>query len=232
MSTPAIQITRVTKNYRGLRPLRVAAFVLAPGERVAISGLDVAAAEALVDLVTGATLPDEGEIRVFGRGTADITTDTEWLAWLDQFGIVTNRAVLLDALTVQQNLAVPFTLDIEPVAPEIAERVEQLAEEVGLTPDLLDRRLATIAPDDRMRIHLARAVALDPAALLLEHPTALMPRTTVAVFAGDVRRVAVARRVAVLAMTEDREFADAVAERLLVWRAATGELRARRGWLR
>jgi len=41
----------------------------------------------------------------------------DWLAAVDRFGIVSERAVLLDVLSVVQNLAVPFTLEIEPPLP-------------------------------------------------------------------------------------------------------------------
>jgi ABC-type transporter Mla maintaining outer membrane lipid asymmetry ATPase subunit MlaF len=232
MPTPAIHVSRVAKNYGGLRPLRVAELVMAAGERVAISGLDIAAAQTFVDLLTGATLPDEGDIRIFGRGTADIATDTEWLASLDRFGILTNRAVLLDGLTVQQNIAMPFTLAIEPVDAVTAARVSTLCGEVGLPQDLLDRRVAALTPDTWMRIHLARAVALDPAVLLLEHPTASLPRETVAAFAADVRRVAETRQAALLALSEDREFASAVADRVLALNGATGALNAESKWRR
>ena len=65
--TPALEITGVTKSYQALRPLRLQSLTVAPGECVAISGVDAGAAEILVNLITGATLPDEGQIRVFGR---------------------------------------------------------------------------------------------------------------------------------------------------------------------
>ena len=61
---PALQITGVRKSYGGLRPLRIQSLAIAAGERVAMTGLDAAAAEMMVNLVTGASLPDEGEIRV------------------------------------------------------------------------------------------------------------------------------------------------------------------------
>jgi ABC-type transporter Mla maintaining outer membrane lipid asymmetry ATPase subunit MlaF len=231
-SDPVFHVTRVTKTYGGLRPLRVADLVIAPGERVAISGLDVGAAEVFVDLLTGATLPDEGDIRVFGRATAEIATDTEWLASLDRFGLVTNRAVLLDGLSVRQNLAVPFTLSIEPVEPEIAARVATLATEVRIERELLERPVAAVPPDARIRIHLARAIALEPAALLMEHPTVSLPQTSVAAFASDVRRVADARRLAVLALTEDLEFATMVADRVLTLKGATGVLSPASRWTR
>ena len=63
-----VQITGVRKNYGGLRPLRIARFLTSQsGERVAITGIDATAAEMVVNLVTGASVPDEGEVRVFGR---------------------------------------------------------------------------------------------------------------------------------------------------------------------
>jgi hypothetical protein len=47
-----------------------------------------------VHLVTGAALPDEGVVSIAGRDTRAISTDTEWLRSLDQFGIrhATSRA--------------------------------------------------------------------------------------------------------------------------------------------
>ena len=229
-TAPVILVTRVVKNYRALRPLRVAELVVAPGERVAISGLDAAAAETFVDLLTGATLPEEGNIQVFGRDTAEIATGAEWLASLDAFGLVTNRAVLLDGLSVVQNLAIPLTLSIEPVAPEIAARVGLLAREVGLEPAILDRQVAATEADARMRIHLARALALGPTALLMEHPTSSLASGSVARFADDVRRVVADRRLTLLALTEDREFSSVVADRVLVLNGATGALTSASRW--
>ena len=59
-----------------------------------------------------------GEVRVFGRPTSAIADSADWLATVDRFGIVSERAVLLEALTVVQNLAMPFTLEIEPPPPD------------------------------------------------------------------------------------------------------------------
>ena len=66
----------------------------------------------------------KGEVVVAGRPTASIATPEEWLAYLDRFGLVNARAVLLDQLTVGQNLAVARTLIAErrenslPPAPQ------------------------------------------------------------------------------------------------------------------
>ena len=65
--TPVVDMSGVVKNYSGLRPLRIESLSVAESERVAIAGIDAAGAEVLVNLLTGASLPDAGEVRVFGR---------------------------------------------------------------------------------------------------------------------------------------------------------------------
>ncbi len=135
--TAVLEIEGLRKHYAGLRPLRVQQLSVASGERVAVDGFDGPAAELLVNLVTGATLPDEGVVRTFGRSTAEIASGDEWLASLDRFGIVSDRAVLLEASTLAQNLAMPFTLEIDPVAPHTLATVTALAGDCGISVEWL-----------------------------------------------------------------------------------------------
>jgi ABC-type transporter Mla maintaining outer membrane lipid asymmetry ATPase subunit MlaF len=238
--SPVVQIARVTRNYQALRPLRIASLSIGQGERVAISGIDAGGAEVLINLITGAALPDEGEVRVFGRSTAAISNGEEWLASLDKYGIVSPRAVLMEGATIEQNLAMPFTLEIEPVPPSIAARVETLAVECGISagagrrmPDWL-RTLAGEAPHDvRARLHFARALALDPALLLLEHPTAGVEEKARGPLGEDIARALEGRGLTTLVISQDESFDVRVAHRTLRLQPATGELKPlRRGWFR
>lgn len=227
----AIEITGLVKRYQSLRPLRIKSLNVAPRDRVAISGLDATAAELFVNVVNGAVLPDEGDIRVFGRSTRDLGTDTEWLEWLDRFGIMTNRAVLLESSSVAQNLALPLTVEIDPMSPDVEARVQRLAERVGLDVDL-SQPLSQIEQVHRARVHLGRAVAHDPALLLLEHPTLHVPAERAVAFASDVKRVVEETGATLLALTQDHAFAETVATRVLRLDAASGKLSSMSGWRR
>lgn len=228
----AIDIARLRKDYRGLRPLRIAELHVAEQEVVALMGIDAAAAEVLVNLLTGATLPDEGDVRIFGESTRDIADGEAWLARLDRFGILSDRAVLLEELSVAQNLAVPFTLDLDSVSGDAPAAVRRLADEVALDPATLDALVRSVTLESRLRVRLARAIALEPRVIVTEHPTATLPRASVRVFAREFERVARGRRATVVAITEDRAFAEAIADRVLTLQPATGGLTDQPAWRR
>lgn len=229
MANAVLDITGVSKQYGALRPLRIERLQLAAGEQIALVGFDQPAAEVLINLVTGAALPDTGTVAVFGQPTSAIADGDAWLASLDRFGLVTDRAAFLEPFTVIQNLSMPFTLDVEPPPADVRAQAESLAREAGVPEDTWDRPLHGMAPAARMRLRLARALALAPHLLILEHPSATLDRPDVAAFGRAVRAVASARRVAVVTLTMDRELAAAIAPRTLTLEPATG--RIREGWL-
>ncbi|MEO6237865.1 MAG: ATP-binding cassette domain-containing protein [Vicinamibacterales bacterium] len=228
MASPVLQLIKVRRAYGGLRPLRINDLSIAAGERVALSGLDAGAAEVLVNLVTGASVPDEGDVVVLGESTASISDGDAWLAFLDRFGIVSPRAVLLDAATLLQNLAMPITLDIEPVPGDVVTQVRALAADAGIEADWLDRPIAALDASIRARAHLARAVALDPSLLIVEHPTVGFAAGQSGSYGEVVARVAARRRLATLIISEDEEFSTAAATRRLTLQGATGDLKAPR----
>jgi ABC-type transporter Mla maintaining outer membrane lipid asymmetry ATPase subunit MlaF len=228
---PVLALSSIVKDFRGLRPLRIERLLLNAGETIAAVGFDQTASEVLVNLMTGATLPDSGTVALFGRDTAAITDSAEWLTLIDRIGIVSSRAVLLEGLSVAQNLALPFSVEIEPLAAPLHDRAVEVGREVGLNDDDWDRPVSALESPSRFRVRLARALALDPDAVILEHPTAEVARGDAAAIGRETRAILKGRRVAGLAITADSNFTDAFASRTLQWNAATGRLEEiRRGW--
>lgn len=226
LNATLVELRGVTKAYGGLRPLRMRHLAVAPGEVVIVEGPDEAAASVLVDLVTATTLPDAGEVRVNGRPTSEVADETSWLRFLELFGLVSPRVVLLDELSVLENLAVPLTLELDPMPDAASQRAHELAALVGIDERQLDRRLAGATPLTRLRVRLGRALAHAPGALLVEHPTVGLEETQTG---GAAAAIAAAARgqTAALVITCDRRLAQQLPARRLEWNAATGELRER-----
>jgi ABC-type lipoprotein export system ATPase subunit len=227
---PLLVLRDVVKNYQALRPLRIQSLTLTRGRSLALMGFDAAAAEMLVGLITGAVLPDSGTIELFGRETRAVADSEAWLALLDGVGIITDRAVLLAPFSVEQNIAMPFTLDIDPVADEVKAQVAALAEEVGLQASDLRVRIAESSPVAQARVRVARALALNPSVLLCEHPSATLPRDAVKPFAADLRRIVQQRRLGAITITADDLLAGSLGAEILTHEPASGALGSRSVW--
>jgi predicted ABC-type transport system involved in lysophospholipase L1 biosynthesis ATPase subunit len=226
-----IELVGVVKGGPGLGPLRIEKLVVHRGDRVALEGLDATAAEVLLNLVTGAALADEGTVSVAGADTRSIATDTEWLKSLDRFGIVTDRAVLVGALSVAANIALPITLSIDPLADDVRAQVGQLAADAGLPAARLGDAAGSLDAASRAHVHLARAIATRPEVLLLEHPTSQFAGSPAArEFGLTLSRLANARNVGWVALTNDSTFARASGGVRLAVDSATGRVRRTGAW--
>ena len=227
-----VSVRNLVKNYAGLRPLRMQALDVQEGQLASIVGLDAQAAEVFVGLLTGALLPDAGEIRLFDKSTAQVSDTDAWLAMLDGVGVVTERAVLIEQFSVEQNVAMPFTLEVDPIASDVRPQVEALLREVGLDASTSKAPVGRAGAEAQTRVRIARALALGPKLMLVEHPSASLPRDAVPRVARDLAAIAKARGLAVLTITGDQEFARALGGDTLVHEPATGVLRSTSLWHR
>jgi predicted ABC-type transport system involved in lysophospholipase L1 biosynthesis ATPase subunit len=222
-SDPIIVMRGVEKQYGGLRPLRVRTLEIAAPGLTTLLGFDRPAAETFINLVTGASLPDVGDVSSLGRPTRDIADSDDWLAFVERFGIVSDRVVLLDAMTAAQNLALSFDLDVDPVPPHVLDQVKQLAAQSGIAAEALETPLADASPLLQAKVRLGRALALAPQVLILEHPTATLEPADIKTYADLVKETARHAGRAVVLLTADERFARNTNGRLLVWQPATGE---------
>lgn len=221
-----LEIRDLTKDYQTLRPLRIKEFTVRAGDLVSITGVDLPGAETFVHLVTGATLPDTGEVVLFGRNTREISDGDAWLKSLDGIGMITTRGILVEAFSVMQNIALSLTLEVDPIDSRVVPEAGALAREVGIDASLFDLPVGRVPPEVKMRVHLARALALGPKMLIAEHPSASLPRDTVPRFGADLGRVAKTRGLALIAITADESLAREVGGSRLELVPATGDLRA------
>ena len=94
--------------------------------------------------------------------------------------------------------------------------------------------VADLEPSAWVRIRLGRALAPDPAILLLEHPTAHLDPGDIQRLGRSIRRIAERRDMATLTLTANPDFAAVVASRVLTLDPVSGRLNTRRSrrWFR
>jgi rhamnose transport system ATP-binding protein len=177
-TTPALQAEHVSKAYGGVHALRDVSFDVRAGEVHALVGENGAGKSTLIRILTGATVPDEGEVRFRGELTGPLNP-----AIAKGLGIaaVYQQPALFPDLTVAENIAIAS----ESMKawrrvdwPERRRHAEKVLARVGasIRPDALVRSLTL--PEQQL-LDIARAVDENPAAIIFDEPTAsLGPRET------------------------------------------------------
>jgi ABC-type branched-subunit amino acid transport system ATPase component len=226
----ALELREITKEYGGLRPLRIRDLRIQAGTCSTLIGLDLPASETFVNLITGAVLPDTGTVITLGRDTSALKNSDEWLTFVEQFGFVSDRIALLDALTVAQNLAIPFGLEIDPIPSDVLPGVNALAAEVGIVESNLGATVGEAGALVRAQVRLGRALALRPSVLVLEHPTATLAVDDIKSYATAIREAWKRRNLTVVAISMNEKFGRSLGGRLLVWQPATGEFKESSRW--
>ena len=137
--------------------------------------------------------------------------------------------MLLEGATLEQNIAMVFTLEIEPVPPDTAgmwRRWPRTA--ASATRSVTGEALPTCARACTLRVRSR----CPPALLVLEHPTAGIPDSGRVAYAETFVAVTEAR-LAALVITQDEAFASLAGHRALRLEPVTGALKpVRRGWFR
>jgi nitrate/nitrite transport system ATP-binding protein len=176
------------------------------GEFVAIVGYSGAGKTTLVSLVAGLIQPDAGSIAVLGkpvrgpgRDRGVVFQNYSLLPWLSAFGNV--------LLAVEQ--AFPNVSDAERRA-----RVERYLDLVGLSA-AKGKRPSELSGGMRQRVAVARALAMDPAVLLLDEPLGALDALTRATLQAEIERIWRADRKTVLLITNDVDEGLLLADRII-----------------
>jgi osmoprotectant transport system ATP-binding protein len=213
---PAVAFEHVSKRYSTGEHAAVkdCTLLVETGAFVVLLGPSGCGKTTLLKMVNRLIEPSEGRITVDGE---DIHSLPE-TALRRRIGYVIQQVGLFPHMSVEQNIAVVPRLLHWP-KERISERTDALLELVGLPPDEYRRRRPReLSGGQQQRVGLARAIAADPAILLMDEPFGAIDAITRARLQDELLRIQAQVRKTVLFVTHDVEEALRLADVLVVMR--------------
>jgi ABC-2 type transport system ATP-binding protein len=182
MTTPALAIQNLTKEYDGTRAVNDISFTIAPGEIFGLLGPNGAGKSTTINMIGGITHIGSGTIEIFGHDNRRGYRNTRRMV-----GVMHQEIVIDNFFTIDQ--ALRFHSGYYGV-PDDAEWRQNLIERLGLKPHL-HKVMIKLSGGLKRRFMIAKALIHKPRLLILDEPTAGVDvelRHTLWDFVRDINR--------------------------------------------
>ncbi|HEY8357648.1 MAG TPA: ABC transporter ATP-binding protein [Ramlibacter sp.] len=184
MSTPRLQLDRITKRYPAVVANDGVSLVVQPGETHAVLGENGAGKSTLMKIIYGSVKPDEGSVTFDGR-PVQVRNPQEARAL--GISMVFQHFSLFDTLTVAEN--VWLGLDRSRSLADVTGSIVAKAQEYGLHVDPT-RPVHTLSVGEMQRVEIVRALLTDPRLLILDEPTSVLTPQAVETLFVTLRKLA------------------------------------------
>ncbi len=155
-------------------PLTDVSLMIHPGEHVAITGPSGSGKTTLANYIVGLSIdnksPAQGAVYYNETSIYDLTKDQRGTLRGTLFGYVPQAPHLFSSMSVLDNITINARKKKMPVDQK---NLADLVELMGLE-DKLDRIAGTLSGGEQQRVSIVRALAHDPAAVILDEPTSAL----------------------------------------------------------
>ncbi len=213
-----LYLDAVSVAFDGFRAINELSITLAPGEMRAVIGPNGAGKTTMMDIITGKTRPDSGDV-IFDQ-TVDLTRHDE--AGIAQMGIGRKfqRPTVFETHTVFDNLLLALSgprgvlsvLRMRPTRAE-RERIDAILNTIRLTARR-DDLAADLSHGQKQWLEIGMLLAQDPKVLLVDEPAAGMTDAETRHTAELLKRIAGEHTIMVV--EHDMEFVRALETRVTV----------------
>lgn len=167
-----LMLEEITKVYEGKvahLAINQLSFEVEKGEFLAVMGPSGSGKTTLLNLISTIDRPTSGDIMINGLNPLLLKSNDLSLFRRRQLGFVFQDFNLLPALTVEENMVLPLTLDDQPVSV-MKQKVNRIAEQLDLT-SILEKRPFEISGGQAQRTAIGRALIHEPSIILADEPT-------------------------------------------------------------
>jgi len=208
----------VSVSFDGFKALNALSFYVAAGELRAIIGPNGAGKTTMMDIVTGKTKPDEGD--VIYKGATDLTRHDE--AHIANLGIGRKfqKPTVFENHTVYHNLELALTGDRGPwstllfrVSSADADRIDAVLDTISLT-QARDRVAGELSHGQKQWLEIGMLLMQDPELLLVDEPAAGMTDAETEQTAELLKEISANHSVVVV--EHDMEFVRSLESRVTV----------------
>jgi multiple sugar transport system ATP-binding protein len=206
-----ITLEQVSKEFSsGLRVVDGVDLEIASGEFLVLVGPSGCGKSTLLRMIAGLEEVTEGEITIGDRVVTHLSPRDRDIAMVFQ------NYALYPHLTVERNLAYGLRVRHTPKA-EIAKRVREVAEMLGLEP-FLQRKPSALSGGQRQRVAMGRAIVREPAAFLMDEPLSNLDAKLRVDMRAQLARLHAELKVTTVYVTHDQVEAMTLGERVAVMR--------------
>jgi phospholipid/cholesterol/gamma-HCH transport system ATP-binding protein len=185
------------------------------GEILAVIGGSGAGKSVLLNTIIGLRRPDAGTVRIGGQ-SLDRLSRAERVGVEHRWGVLFQGAALFSNLTVRDNIAAPLFEYGQLGVADIYALADLKLALVGLPTNTAALKPSELSGGMRKRVALARALALDPALLCLDEPTAGLDPIGAGAFDTLIRDLSRSLNLTVLMITHDVDTLYAITDRVAV----------------
>ena len=163
MTTPALAIHNLSKEYDGIRAVNDISFTIEPGEIFGLLGPNGAGKSTTINMIGGVTHIGSGSIEIFGHDNR-----RDYRLTRRMVGVMHQEIVIDNFFTIDQ--ALRFHAGYYGV-PDDVEWRQNLIERLGLKPHL-HKIMIKLSGGLKRRFMIAKALIHKPKLLILDEPTA------------------------------------------------------------
>lgn len=173
-----------------------------PGELTVLSGPSGSGKTTLISIMGLVLRPSAGRLWLDGRDVTVLSDEQAAALRLRRYGFVFQQPMLIEGLSVAENILLALCVQGARRPPGAAERVQALLQNLGLagTSHMQPRLLSG---GMKQRASIARALIKDPAILLCDEPTSALDAESGRSVMGILKRIAVEEGRVVVVVSHD-----------------------------